>query len=117
MLMLADVVQDQNIRMSQRPHGLGFLLEPRQGRGVRGQLLRQNLKRYLTSKPGIARSVDLPHTASANLRQDVVGTKFLARNETRHGIQFSLSDQETHSYTPLGAFDHVPSVQKASRFR
>ena len=51
--------------MRERGDGLGFALEPREGRRVRGERVRQDLDRDVAIQLRVARAVHLAHPAGA----------------------------------------------------
>ena len=70
--MRVDVVDDQNVRMIQRPGRLCFLLEPSKAPFVGRKSSGQNLNSYLAIHLWIVGAIHLAHSALANLRADFV---------------------------------------------
>ena len=71
------------MRMIQCGDRAGFPLEPFPGIGAFGETGRKDLDRYRAIQPGIARTVDFPHSARAGNSLDFIGAEFLSRSE-RH---------------------------------
>src|SRR6266540_2645138 len=53
----------------------GFLLEPREPVGVLRELGWKNLQRDLAAEPGVARPVNLPHSARTERSENLVGAQ------------------------------------------
>jgi len=56
-----------------------FAFEARHAIGVRREQRRQKLQRDVAPKLGVARAINLPHTASAKWRDDLIRSEFRAR--------------------------------------
>ena len=67
-----DIVNLTDVRMVQCGNGARFVLETTDTIRVGGELSRQDLDRYITTKAGVVRAVDLAHAASAEEGHDVV---------------------------------------------
>src|SRR5205823_7121112 len=72
--MRVDVVDDQNVRMIERPGRLCFLLEPSKAPFVGRKSSGQNPNSYLAIHLWIVGAIHLAHSALANLRADFVAT-------------------------------------------
>src|SRR5947209_18785331 len=66
-VMRVDVIDNENVRMIQRPGRLCFLLEPGEALFVGGKSSGQNLDRYLAIHLWIVVAIHLAHSALANL--------------------------------------------------
>jgi hypothetical protein len=71
-LLPPEVVNGEDVRMRERGDGLRLPLEPREGCGVRGERLGQDLDRDVAIQLRVARSVDLAHAACTKQRDDFV---------------------------------------------
>ena len=65
---------------------LRLALEPRERVGIGRDGLRQHLDRDVAIQLPVARAVDLPHSARAQRREDLVGAEAGAGGE-RHGFR------------------------------
>jgi hypothetical protein len=71
----ADIVEDQNVRMSQRRHGFGLVFETDQGGGIIGEMLGEDFDGDVATQPGVPRTIYLAHTARTDGRKDLVGSQ------------------------------------------
>src|SRR6266498_790929 len=86
-LVSADIVDGQNVWMIECGSGASFLLEPSQPIRVQSERGGQELDRDFTIQAGIARAVDLAHTACANLADNrVMSKRHVGRNGFAHGV-------------------------------
>ena len=72
---LFEPVNDRDVGMIQRGEGLGFTLEASETVGVMREFLGEDLDRHVAIQPGVARAIDLPHSAFANRRADFVNAQ------------------------------------------
>jgi hypothetical protein len=82
-VLVAEVVNRKNVRMRKRRDRQSLALEPRQGIGISGERLRQDLDRYIALELRVSRPVHLTHPACPERRQDFVGAEAGA-GEQRH---------------------------------
>ena len=73
--MLAEVEDNEQIRMVERSSGASLLLEAAQAIGIIRQRLRQDLDGHFAADARIAGAVDLTHAAGAEGGDDLVGTE------------------------------------------
>jgi dienelactone hydrolase len=71
-VFLPDVVKDPDVRMIECGHQACFALEARQAVGILRNVFGQDLDRHLATQPGIARAVDLSHSAGTERGDDDV---------------------------------------------
>ena len=74
-LVLADVVNGENVGMVQRRRGAGFLLEPLEALGVCRQGGRQHLDGHVATQARIARSIHFTHAARAERGEHFIGAE------------------------------------------
>jgi len=70
--MSADVEEGEDVRVGECGGCAGFLLEALHALGVARHLRAQQLDRDLAAEPGVAGTVDLPHPARAERRDDLI---------------------------------------------
>ena len=75
-----------DIGMIQGRDGLRLALE------AFAELSSRNFDRNITLQTRVSGSIDLSHTARADLREDFIGAEFVACGHGIEGVQFSLSD-------------------------
>ena len=78
---VAEVVNREDAGVRQRRHRQRLALEARQPIRVGGKRLRQHLDGDVALQLGIARAVDVAHSAGADVRCDLVGTDDCSRLE------------------------------------
>ena len=78
-VVLAEIVDRQDVRVRQRRDGPSLPLETRRRIGIRAQRIRQHLDRHVAAQPRVARTVDLAHPAGAQHPDDLVVSEILAR--------------------------------------
>ena len=78
-VLLADVVDGADVRMTQPRGRAGLALEPLAALRVVGEIPGQHLERDRAVEPRVARPVDLPHPACAQRSGDSVGAEQHAR--------------------------------------
>jgi hypothetical protein len=78
---LADIVDDDDVRMVQRRGGSRLLLEAAQALYVAGKLRGQDLQRHLAAQPRVPRPVNLSHATRAERRENFVRAQPGARGE------------------------------------
>src|SRR5262249_18454617 len=76
--MLTDVVHGADVGVIQTRDALRLALEPLQGAGVAGEILREKLDRHLSLEPGVLRFEHLAHAALAKPREQSVGANGVA---------------------------------------
>src|SRR5271154_6324290 len=81
-LMLAKIVNGEDVGMIQRGDGLRLLLEAPQSLGIAGESSRQNLNRNVTVEPRVARPIHLAHAARSDCRYDFVRPEFCPRSKS-----------------------------------
>src|SRR5438105_15850244 len=64
-VILADLVNREDIRMIKRNDRVRFLLKPLQALGVAGEACRQEFERGLAARGNVGRQIDVTHPASA----------------------------------------------------
>jgi hypothetical protein len=74
-LMLADVINSRNVWMVQSTCRLGLVLEAAKAVGILRNIAGQDLDGNVALQPLVSRPVHLPHPASAQRRQDLVGAE------------------------------------------
>ena len=89
--MTPDVVNGQDIGMVQRRRRSRFLFEPLKTVGIGGESRRQDFDRDVATKPRIASTVDLAHSAFAHPVEDLMWTECL----TGHNRGLPLGFGET----------------------
>ena len=70
-----EAVNARDVRMIERGENLRFALEPRDAIVILRECLGEDLQRDVTIEFRIAGAVDLAHTAGAERRDDLVGSK------------------------------------------
>jgi hypothetical protein len=80
----AEIVNGEDMRVRQGRHRLGLTLEARQRGRIGSECGRQDLDRHVAIEFGVVRAVDLPHTAGADGRTDLIRAKASAGRERRH---------------------------------
>src|SRR5262249_52810748 len=83
--LLADVMNREDVWMVERSGGAGFLPESRQALGIAAELGWQDFDRHVAPQPRVARSIDLPHAAGTQRRQDFVRSELRARDQAHQG--------------------------------
>src|ERR1700730_10811605 len=78
-LVRSDVVDDGDVGVVEDPRGFGLLLEAAEAVGVLREGRWQDLDRDLAAQARVFRPIHLPHPASAERREDLVGTHTRAR--------------------------------------
>ena len=78
-VLVAEVVNGKDVRMRQRRDGLRFALEPCERIGIRGDGLGEDLDRDVSIELLVPRLVHLPHPASTDGGEDLVGAEMGAR--------------------------------------
>ena len=84
-IVLADVVNAENIGMAECGDGTGFLLETPEAVGIGGEGGGQNLDGDIASQALIAGAVNLAHSASTDECNEFVGSEFRTGSE-RHEV-------------------------------
>ena len=79
--LAADVIERDDVGVIEGRGGPRFLLEARDAVGVCRQQLREDLDRDLAVQAGVLRSIDLAHSAFAQLVEDAVRAEFLTDQE------------------------------------
>ena len=97
---LADVVDDDDVRMVQRRGRTCLLFESPQAVGVGGDRIGQHLDRDLSAQPRVPRPIDFSHPTRAERAEDLVGAESHAGRE-RHG--FVLTALRTRSSAKRGS--------------
>ena len=69
-----ETVDGGDVRVVERREDLGFAPEAREPIGISGHRLGQDLDRHVALQVGVGGAVDLTHSASAELGEDLVGT-------------------------------------------
>jgi hypothetical protein len=87
-VLVADVVERADVRVSQSGNRLRLALESLPDLGVGREMGRQNLDRDVPPEPCVFRLVDFAHPACAERRQDFVWT------QSRSGSQYVVLPQE-----------------------
>src|SRR5262249_60778977 len=82
-------------RMIGRRQHARLAFEARQSIGVRGEGRRQDLDRYVTPQPRVARPIDLAHPAGADRRQNFIRAQ--RRTSSQHRCSASLSGERVAS--------------------
>jgi hypothetical protein len=77
-VVLADVVDGEDVWMIQRSDGAGFLLEATQAIGVFRESFRQDFDRNVAAEARVLRAKHFAHSARANRRDNFVRTEFAA---------------------------------------
>ena len=80
-VMLAKIMNRQNVGMIQRRDRLRLLLKAPQPFRIAGKRRRQNFDRNLAIQPRVSRAIHLTHAAGAGGRHDLVGPEFRACGE------------------------------------
>ena len=62
---LAEIVDDDDVRVVQARGGSDFLVKPSQAIAITDELRRQELERHGPIEPGVVREIDLAHAARA----------------------------------------------------
>ena len=75
-VLLADIIELADVGVIERRNSAGFALEPLFGVVLVGEMLRKNLDRDRSFKPGVAGAVDFAHAAGTDRRADLVGAEF-----------------------------------------
>ena len=83
---VAEVVDDEDVRMIERRGGSRLGVEPAQTIGVGGDLRRQQLQRDRTIELRIVRAIDLAHAAGADPRDDAIAADGAADQLVRGAI-------------------------------
>jgi hypothetical protein len=81
----SDVVDAEDVRVGERGDRFRLALEALEGRGVAGELLREELDRHFASQAWIPRAVDLAHAAGTERSEDLVGSEARAGFEGHRG--------------------------------
>ena len=76
-LVIANVVDAQNVWMVERRNRLGLLGEAADAIRVRCKRRRQNLDGHITAKPRVTSTIDLAHCTDANELQNPITAKLL----------------------------------------
>ena len=84
-LVLLHRVHGDDVGMVQGSHRLGFALEALESCLVRCHLGRQDLQCNLSFELGVLGEVDLPHSAFADLLEDLVVSQRLAEHDSPSG--------------------------------
>jgi len=84
-LVLAEVVDRQDVRVGEGGHGLRFPLEAGEPARVARESLGQDLHRDAAAEAGVAGPVDLAHPARAEWRFDLVVPETRARRQCHDG--------------------------------
>src|ERR671925_339370 len=79
--VIADVVDDQDVWMVERPCCAHFLFEATESLEVRRKALRQYLDRDIATDAGVAGAVDFAHPSRADQPYDLVSTDQRAGRE------------------------------------
>ena len=80
-VLVSEIVDRKDVRMRQRRDRFRLSLEPGQRVGIGRDGRRKDLDRDVAVQLRIPRAVDLPHTASAQRRKDLVGAETCAEGE------------------------------------
>ena len=70
---LAEIVDDDDMRVVQAGRGSGFLMKPSQPIAVNGEIRRQELERHRPIELGVVGKIDLAHAARAQPRDQLIG--------------------------------------------
>ena len=70
---LAEIVDDDDMRVVQTGRGSGFLMKPSQPIAVNGEIRRQELERHRPIELGVVGKIDLAHAARAQPRHQLIG--------------------------------------------
>ena len=74
-VLVAHIVNRQDVRVRQRGQGFGLALETRERLGVERHGLRQDLDRDVAIESCVPRAIDLSHSAGPDRREDLVGAQ------------------------------------------
>ena len=77
-VVLADVVDGENVGMVERRSRASLLFEATQAIGIGREGGREDFDGYVTTEARIAGTVDFPHSAGVERREDLVRTKTTA---------------------------------------
>src|SRR5258708_6740903 len=99
---LLESVDCGDVRMVQGRERFRFALKPVQAVGVRGECIRQDLDRDLTSEGGVRRPVHLPHAAFADRRGNFVDAEARAGAESQTAGSIAVSVAQTRSLLQNG---------------
>ena len=116
----SDVVDRGDVGMVQDAGSFGLLLEAAQAVGVRGKRRRQDLDRDISPEPRVLRPIDLPHSARAEGRDDLVRAEPRTGSEA-HGMLTDCRPRlwaVEHRRTPSGCRVHLqPGAARTGRQR
>ena len=105
LLVLADVMNGENVGVVERRHRPRLLLKAMQAVSFAGERCRKNFEGHIASQAGIRRAINFSHAACANQRLDFVRTEFSARGE-RHAAR---------NYSPRRNFAGMGEIRALGR--
>ena len=92
-VMLADVVEGEDVRMAQSGDGPGFLLEPAEALRIGGKRRREDLDCDIAAQAGVAGSIHFTHAAGADQGNDFIGAEFRARRQSHVQRDYTLKKE------------------------